>query len=175
VFRSTRESRRHNRFSKDSLELQPFPLFHRTRRRLCTLKPASAAYGAKLLLRKVPQYMGHGAICQVNNRPLLDNKSALNPPIDRISFRKSLTRDEEIKCYSIGSVSGPRHSRPITRRSLAPQCIYGVWRQAARPALANALDWAKIAARQFLNGAIRHEITNTGILFLSSGQNLPRD
>src|SRR5262249_28772994 len=53
---------------KDSLELLRFLPFHRTRRRLCTLKPASATYGAKLLLRKVPQYMGHSAVCQVGRR-----------------------------------------------------------------------------------------------------------
>jgi hypothetical protein len=35
------------------------------------LKPASATCGAKLLLRKVPQYMGHSAVCQVGCRTFL--------------------------------------------------------------------------------------------------------
>src|SRR5262249_16740752 len=67
-----------------SLELTRFPLFHRTRRRLCTLKPASATYGAKLLLRKVSQYMGHSAVCQVGRHKFFTTiKSGLNRPIGR--------------------------------------------------------------------------------------------
>jgi hypothetical protein len=42
-------------------------------------KPASATYGAKLLLRKVPQYMGHKAVCQVGCRSFFyDDEIGLN-------------------------------------------------------------------------------------------------
>jgi hypothetical protein len=91
VFRSTRESRRHNRFSKDSLELLRFLLFHRIRRRLCTLKPASATYGAKLLLRKVPQYMGHSAVCQVGCHSFFyDDEAGLKSAFMAIASRQKL-------------------------------------------------------------------------------------
>src|SRR5499426_3336957 len=74
---------------KDSLELQHFPLFHRTRRRLCTLKPASATYGAKLLLRKVPQYMGHSAVCQVGrHRFFYDDEIGLKSVYRAIASRQ---------------------------------------------------------------------------------------
>jgi hypothetical protein len=54
------------------------------------LKPASATCGAKLLLRKVPQYMGHNAVCQVGCHTFLQSgashlfakiKFGLNPSV----------------------------------------------------------------------------------------------
>src|SRR5215470_10068285 len=136
--RSTRESRRHNTFSKDSLELSRFLYFHRTRRRLCTLKPASATYGAKLLLRKVPQYMGHNTVCQVGNYIFFAGvKFGLKRPIVAITSRQN----------------------PLVVIEGRQAVQYGERQRARRPPYCAACN---IAAQKFSNGAIGYAITNTG-------------
>ena len=131
VSRSTRESRRHNRFSKDSLELPRFPLFHRTRRRLCTLKPASATYGAKLLLRKVPQYMGHKAVCQVGRRSFFyDDEVGL-----KLVYRAIASR--QYPWGASGRQTDRQEESPVLYRTPNPQGI--LWRHVLlEPALANS-------------------------------------
>jgi hypothetical protein len=58
--------KRHNTFSKGFAGITAFPILPpNPAAPLHYQRPASAAYGAKILLRKVLQYMGHNPVCQV--------------------------------------------------------------------------------------------------------------